>query len=218
MSPSPATTKPSLHSITRGLIAILRGIRPEEVDDALGALLEAGFEAIEIPLNSPDPFRSIERAVRLAPSHCLIGAGTVLTTDEVKALSGIGANLVVSPNMDPAVIGAAVGAGMVAMPGVFTATEAFAALKAGASGLKFFPASALGPTGLSAFRAVLPKDAVIGAVGGVGPEHFADYGRHGIRHFGLGSNLYKPGDAPSDTRAKARAAVEAYDRAMGKAP
>jgi 2-dehydro-3-deoxyphosphogalactonate aldolase len=205
----------SLHSLKRCLIAILRGIRHDEVDGVVTELLQAGFEAIEIPLNSPEPFRSIERAVKIAPSHCLIGAGTVLTRDEVKTLSHLGARLIVSPNMDIDVIGAARAAGMVSMPGVFTATEAFSAIKAGASGLKFFPASALGPSGLAALGAVLPKDVTIGAVGGVAPENFAEYGRHGIRCFGLGSNLYKPGDKPSDTRGKAVTAIEAYDRAFG---
>ncbi|MEY9788744.1 2-dehydro-3-deoxyphosphogalactonate aldolase [Sinorhizobium fredii] len=135
------------------LIAILRGLKPEETESVVGALIETGFTAIEIPLNSPDPFRSIETAVKMAPAHCLIGAGTVLTTADVEQLDNVGGRLMVSPNVELSVIRLAAAKGMVTMPGVFTPTEALAAAAAGASGLKFFPASVLGPSGIAAIRA-----------------------------------------------------------------
>lgn len=153
--------------LSRELVAILRGLKPEEAPGVVTALLEAGFEAIEVPLNSPEPFRSIEIARGLAPDKVLIGAGTVLTVEEVDRLRDAGGNLLVSPNVEPAVIERAAGYGMVTMPGVFTPTEALAALRAGASALKFFPASVLGPSGIKAIRAVLPPDVPVGAVGGV---------------------------------------------------
>jgi 2-dehydro-3-deoxyphosphogalactonate aldolase len=161
----------------RDLVAILRGLKPEEARDVVVALVEAGLEAIEIPLNSPDPFRSIEIAVKAAGEHCLIGAGTVLTAEDTDRLAEAGGRLFVSPNVEPEVIARAARHGMVVMPGVFTPSEALAALAAGASGLKFFPASVLGPSGISAIRAVLPPDTVIAAVGGVGEDNFADYAK-----------------------------------------
>lgn len=200
--------------MTRDLVAILRGIRPQETGDIVRALIDAGLEAIEIPLNSPDAFRSIETAARLAGETCLIGAGTVLTTDEVDRLAEAGGRLMVSPNVDEAVIGQVVARNMVSMPGVFTPSEALRALKAGASGLKFFPASVLGPSGIVAIRAVLPPDTVIAAVGGVGNADFEDYVRSGIRAFGLGSSLYKPGLDAAEIAKRAKAAVAAYDAAI----
>lgn len=197
------------------LIAILRGLKPAETVGVVGALLEAGFTAIEIPLNSPEPFRSIEIAVKMAPKGCLIGAGTVLTTDQVEQLDAVGGRLMVSPNVEPAVISLAAAKGMVTMPGVFTPTEALAAARAGATGLKFFPASVLGPSGINAIRAVLPPDLEIAAVGGVSEENFADYAKIGIRSFGLGSSLYKPGMLAADVAGRARATIEAYDRVYG---
>lgn len=201
--------------MSRPLIAILRGLKPKETEAVVGALIETGFTAIEIPLNSPEPFRSIETAVRLAPEGCLIGAGTVLTVEEVDRLADVGGRLMVSPNVEPAVIGRAAGKGMVTMPGVFTPTEALAAARAGATGLKFFPASVLGPSGIQAIRAVLPADLVIAAVGGVSEANFADYAKVGVRSFGLGSSLYKPGMGADEVRARAAATIEAYDEAYG---
>lgn len=200
--------------LKRPLVAILRGIRPEETADIVAGLAEAGFEAIEIPLNSPDPFRSIEIAARRAPAGCLIGAGTVLMVADVARLAAAGGRLMVAPNVDPDVLAAAGEAGMVTMPGVFTATEALAAVRAGASALKFFPASVLGPAGINAIRAVLPPDTEIGAVGGVSEADFAAYAKARIRIFGLGSSLYRPGAATADVAAKARAVVTAYDAAF----
>jgi 2-dehydro-3-deoxyphosphogalactonate aldolase len=201
-------------TLKRSLVAILRGIRPDETAGIVDALVETGFEAIEIPLNSPDPFRSIEIAAKRAPSGCLIGAGTVLTPTQVEELARAGGRLVVSPNVDTGVIRAASDRCMVTMPGVFTATEALLAASAGASALKFFPASVLGPSGINAIRAVLPKGLEIGAVGGVSERDFEAYAKMGIRTFGLGSSLYKPGAAAAEIAGKARAVISAYDAAF----
>lgn len=197
------------------LIAILRGLKPEETESIVGTLIETGFTAIEIPLNSPEPFRSIEIAAKMAPEGCLIGAGTVLTTDQVEQLDSVGGRLMVSPNVEPAVIKLAAARGMVTMPGVFTPTEALAAARAGATGLKFFPASVLGPSGISAIRAVLPPELEIAAVGGVSEQNFADYAKIGVRSFGLGSSLYKPGMDAADVGKRAKATIAAYDAAYG---
>lgn len=199
--------------LKRSLVAILRGIRPEETEAAVLALAEEGFELIEIPLNSPDAFRSVEIAARLLPDR-LIGAGTVLRVEDVDRLHDVGGRLLVSPNVDAAVLRRAGAHGMVTMPGVFTPTEAFQALAAGASALKFFPAAVLGPTGISAIRAVLPADCTVGVVGGVGEGDFASYARIGVRTFGLGSSLYKPGFTASQLRERARISVAAYDDAF----
>ena len=201
--------------MTYPLIAILRGLKPGETEEVVGALIETGFTAIEIPLNSPEPFRSIEIAAKMAPEACLIGAGTVLTVDDVNRLADVGGRLMVSPNVEPDVISTAAAKGMVTMPGVFTPTEALAAAKAGATGLKFFPASVLGPSGIQAIRAVLPAELEIAAVGGVSDKNFADYAAIGLRSFGLGSSLYKPGMSGADVRARAKATIEAYDAVYG---
>jgi len=201
--------------MTYPLIAILRGLKPGETEEVVGALIETGFTAIEIPLNSPEPFRSIEIAAKMAPEACLIGAGTVLTVDDVNRLADAGGRLMVSPNVEPDVISTAAAKGMVTMPGVFTPTEALAAAKAGATGLKFFPASVLGPSGIQAIRAVLPAELEIAAVGGVSDKNFADYAAIGLRSFGLGSSLYKPGMNGADVRARAKATIEAYDAVYG---
>ncbi|MCB5202380.1 2-dehydro-3-deoxy-6-phosphogalactonate aldolase [Neorhizobium sp. T786] len=199
--------------MTYPLVAILRGLKPEETEGVVGALIEAGFSAIEIPLNSPDPFRSIEIAAKMAPAHCLIGAGTVLTVDNVASLDAAGGKLMVSPNVVPDVIKAAAALGMVTMPGVFTPTEALAAAAAGATGLKFFPASVLGPSGINAMLAILPKDLLIAAVGGVSEKNFSDYIAAGINAFGLGSSLYKPGMTAGEVSARAKVTIAAYDAA-----
>ncbi|MCR9138108.1 MAG: 2-dehydro-3-deoxy-6-phosphogalactonate aldolase [Alphaproteobacteria bacterium] len=201
--------------LKRSMVAILRGLKPEETADTVSVLIEAGFEAIEIPLNSPEPFQSIRIAVETAPDHCLIGAGTVLSTNDVDRLAGIGGRLMVSPNVDADVIRRASDHEMVTMPGVLTPTEALSAVKAGASGLKFFPASVLGPSGISAIRSVLPPNTEIGAVGGVSHREFAEYRAVGIRTFGLGSSLYKPGMSPDDVAERAKLTVETYDSVFG---
>jgi 2-dehydro-3-deoxyphosphogalactonate aldolase len=207
-------------AVRRGLVAILRGVTPDQAPAIGEALLDAGFEVIEVPLNSPDPFRSIKLLAALGAArkggHVLIGAGTVLTPDAVDAVAAAGGRLIVSPNVDAAVIGRARERGLVSMPGVFTPTEAFAALAAGASGLKFFPASILGPSGIAAIKAVLPKGALVAAVGGVGDADYAAYAKIGVSVFGLGSGLYRPGATAADVATRARAAVTAYDAAFPK--
>ena len=201
-------------AMKRPLIAILRGLKPEEAEGVVDVLIESGVTAIEIPLNSPDPFRSIEIAVKRASSDVLIGAGTVLTTQAVERLHDVGGRLMVTPNVDPGVIARARERGMVTMPGVFTATEALLAAKAGASGLKFFPASVLGASGISAIRAVLPADLMIAAVGGISDKNFVEYTKTGIYSFGLGSSLYKPGMTVAEVAARAKATIHAYDMSM----
>lgn len=203
--------------LNRDLVAILRGVKPTEIEGIVDVLVEAGFEAIEIPLNSPDPFASIEKARKRAPKEVLIGAGTVLTTENVDRLNDVGGNILVTPNTDPDVIRAAGGHGMVTMIGAFTATEALAAIKAGASAIKFFPANALGPKGIAGIKTILPPHVPIGAVGGVSEVDFADYLKVGVRAFGLGSSLYKVGATAADVAERARISIAAYDKAVAGA-
>jgi len=199
----------------RPLIAILRGIKPEEAKAIVGGLIEAGLTAIEIPLNSPDAFRSIEMAAKMAPADCLIGAGTVLDVENVDRLDAAGGKLLVTPNVEPAVISRARDLGMVSMPGCFTATEALSAARAGATGLKFFPAGVLGASGITAIRAVLPPELTIAAVGGVSDQNFSEYTKAGILAFGLGTSLYKPGMTATEVAERARVTISAYDAAIG---
>jgi 2-dehydro-3-deoxyphosphogalactonate aldolase len=198
----------------RPLVAILRGVRPDEAEGIVDVLIENGMTAIEIPLNSPDPFRSIAIAVKKASEDVLIGAGTVLTPEDVDRLHDVGGRLMVSPNVDPEVITRARQRGMVTMPGVFTATEALLAAKAGASALKFFPAGILGASGITAIRAVLPADLMIAAVGGISDKNFVEYTKTGIHAFGLGTSLYKPGMTAAEVATRAKATIRAYDVAM----
>jgi 2-dehydro-3-deoxyphosphogalactonate aldolase len=198
----------------RPLVAILRGVKPDEVDGIVDGLLESGMTAIEIPLNSPDPFRSIEIAVKKASADVLIGAGTVLTPEDVERLHDVGGRLMVSPNVDPDVIASAWDRSMVTMPGVFTATEALLAARHGASALKFFPAGVLGASGITAIRAVLPTGTMIAAVGGISDKNFLEYTKAGIHAFGLGSSLYQPGMKAAEVAERARATILAYDTAM----
>lgn len=195
----------------RPLIAILRGIQPDEINTIVPTLIECGFEAIEVPLNSPEPFKSIERAVRISPPNVMVGAGTVLSVEAVEAVANAGGRLVITPNVDPDVIHHAKSRRMVTLPGAFTPTEALLAIGAGATGVKFFPANILGPSGISAIRAVLPPDIAIAAVGGISETDFDAFYRIGISVFGLGSSLYKPGMTSAEVRTRARAAAEAYD-------
>jgi len=186
------------------LVAILRGITPPEVPAALDALVSAGFRIIEVPLNSPRPFDSLAQLVKRAGDGVLIGAGTVLDVDHVKQVAAVGAQLVVAPNCDPAVIGAAKVLGMATLPGVATPSEAFAALAAGADGLKMFPGENLPPKVLKAWRAVLPEGTLLLPVGGVAPENMAEYIAAGADGFGIGSALYKPGIAAPDLHERAK--------------
>ncbi len=192
------------------LVAILRGLRPEDAEATGAALIDAGFRAIEVPLNSPDPFTSIARLVQRFGNRAVIGAGTVLTVDDVQRLADTGAKLMVSPNTDPAVIVAAKAAGLYALPGFFTATEAFAALHAGADGLKLFPAETTTPAHVKALKAVLPPEVPVFAVGGVTPETMTPWIDAGAQGFGLGSALFKPGMAPGAVGDKARAFAAAW--------
>jgi len=198
----------------RGLVAILRGLKPEEALDVGQAVFDAGIEAIEVPLNSPDPFRSIEILATALPA-ALVGGGTVVWAKDVDRLNDAGGRLLVSPNIDAEVMGRAGVHQMVTMPGVMTPTDAFLALRLGASALKFFPASVLGPGGISAIRAVLPKETQVGVVGGVSEIDFAAYAKVGVQLFGLGSSLYKPGMTAAEVGERARAAVAGWD-AIGK--
>jgi 2-dehydro-3-deoxyphosphogalactonate aldolase len=200
--------------VKRSLVAILRGIKPDEAEAVVEVLIEAGFEMIEVPLNSPDPFISIERLSRQFGKDCLIGAGTVVNAPDCVRVAEAGGRLMVSPNVDTEVLATAQAYDMVTMPGVLTPTEAFLALRCGASALKYFPASVLGPSGIAAQLAVLPKGVVVGAVGGVSDKNLAPYVAAGVRAFGLGSSLYKPGMTADEVRATALASIRAYDQAL----
>lgn len=191
------------------LVAILRGVRPDEVEAIGAVLLDAGIRIIEVPLNSPDPFESITRLSGLAAGRALVGAGTVLDPDAVARVAAAGGQLVVSPNTDPAVIAASVAAGLVSLPGFFTPSEAFAALAAGAHGLKLFPAEAATPAVLKALRAVLPPTVPVLAVGGITAEGMSAWTAAGASGFGLGSGLYKPGMAAAAVGEAARRYVAA---------
>ena len=198
----------------RPLIAILRGIRPVEAVPVMEGLITAGFGVIEVPLNSPDAFVSIKAMATAAGGRALIGAGTVLTVAEVDRVKAAGGKIVVSPNADAAVIKATKAAGLRSFPGVFTATEALAAIAAGADGLKFFPADRLGPGGIKAIAAILPPDMPLLAVGGVDESNIIDYREAGVTGFGIGTSIYKPGRSGTEAGTRARAIVSVYDHSI----
>ena len=185
------------------LVAILRGIRPDEAEDVGIVLAEAGFTLIEVPLNSPDPLDSIARLARRLEGRAMVGAGTVTERAQVAQVRDAGGVLIVSPNSDPSVIAATVEAGLVSLPGFFTPSEAFAAARAGAHALKLFPADAASPKVLKAQKAVLPASLPVLAVGGVTPEGMADWRAAGAAGFGVGSALYTPGVTLADLRQRA---------------
>jgi 2-dehydro-3-deoxyphosphogalactonate aldolase len=189
------------------VIAILRGVKPGEVDAVGDALIEAGITIIEVPLNSPDPFESIGRLARRHGARALIGAGTVLEAADVARVKDAGGQLIVAPNFDVDVVRTAKVAGLVALPGVMTPSEGFAALKAGVDGLKLFPAEIIPPAVFKAWRAVFPADCLLLAVGGVGVDNLKTYAQAGASGYGIGSALYKPGRAAAEIAPLARALV-----------
>jgi 2-dehydro-3-deoxyphosphogalactonate aldolase len=197
------------------LVAILRGLKRAEAPAALDALLGGGFRLIEIPLNSPHPLTSIEAMRKLAPPDVLIGAGTVLNVSEVAEVADAGGELIVAPNMDPEVIAAAKARGLIALPGVATPSEAFAALKAGADGLKAFPAEGIPPVVIKAWRAVIPARVPILPVGGIAPETMGPYVKAGASGFGLGSALYWAGASAGEIAERARAFRAAWAALKG---
>lgn len=203
--------------MTRTIIAILRGVAPSEAVPIGEALVASGITTLEVPLNSPDPLDSIARLARALDGRATVGAGTVLTVDQVAQVRDAGGRIVVSPNCDPEVIRATRHLGMESWPGVMTPTECFAALKAGATGLKIFPGSLLGPDGLKAIRAVLPPGTQVYAVGGAGPDNFAAWFKASADGFGIGTALYTPGLSAEEVRARADKIVQAYDAARGTA-
>ena len=188
------------------LVAVLRGIAPSEIDAVGSALTEHGFRILEVPLNSPDPFDSIARLAGLYGERCLTGAGTVVKVSDVARVADAGGRLIVMPHSDVAIVREAKRRGLICLPGVATPTEAFAALDAGADGLKMFPAEQLSPAVLKAWRAVLPRGTLVFPVGGIRPDNMGPFWAAGADGFGTGSNLYKPG-APVDT---VRASAAAY--------
>lgn len=190
------------------LVAIIRGVTPGEAEAIGEAIFEAGIRIIEVPLNSPDPFASIKRLARSLGERALIGAGTVLKAEDVARVSDAGGRVIVSPNTFPPVIEATAAAGLVSLPGFFTPSEAFDALRAGATGLKLFPAEAASPAVLKGQRAVLPGDVPLLVVGGIGPGNMQPWLDAGAQGFGLGSGLYTPGRSAEETGTRARAYVE----------
>ncbi|MCI0755933.1 2-dehydro-3-deoxy-6-phosphogalactonate aldolase [Teichococcus vastitatis] len=210
MTPSPHQPRLDSAFAQLPLVAILRGLRPEEAAPVAEALFEAGFRLIEVPLNSPEPFNSIATIRRLLPRDALVGAGTVLRSEDVGRLADLGAELVVMPHADAAVIRAAAAAGMLCTPGVATPTEAFAALDAGAAALKIFPAEMAGPPVIKAMLAVLPRGTRLLPVGGITPDTMAPFRAAGAAGFGLGSALYKPGMTADDVAGQARRFTAAW--------
>jgi 2-dehydro-3-deoxyphosphogalactonate aldolase len=191
------------------LVAILRGVRPGEVEGIGAALIGAGVRIIEVPLNSPDPLGSIARLARRFGEEALIGAGTVLDPADVPRVADAGGRLIISPGTDPQVIAATVEAGLVSAPGYFTPSEAFAAIRAGAHALKLFPAEAAPPAVLKAQAAVLPKHLPLIVVGGITPDKMAAYRAAGAHGFGLGGAIFQPGMTPDEVAARARVFVAA---------
>lgn len=195
-----------------GLIAILRGLRPEEAASIGGVLYQAGFRVIEVPLNSPQPYDSIRILRATLPADCLIGAGTVLTPEQVGLVKAAGGQVIVMPHSDPKVLRAAKAAGLYLSPGIATPTEAFAALAEGADVLKLFPAEQMGPAVVKAFLAVLPADTALIPVGGITPDNMQVFIDAGVSGFGLGSGLFKPGMSAAEVAERADAYMSAWNQ------
>lgn len=199
-----------------GIVAILRGVSPDEAIAMGQALFDAGVRVVEVPLNSPAPFLSIAKLAKEFSGRMIVGAGTVLTVQDVNMLKSSGGEISVSPDCNEAVIARAVELGMVPLPGVFTPTEAFSALRAGATHLKLFPAEAASPLVIKAWKAVLPRDVKIFAVGGITPENMGEWLAAGARGFGIGSSIYKSGMSVEAVHNAASTLVSAWNRAKGK--
>lgn len=191
------------------IVAILRGVTPPEVEAIVEVLAESRILVVEVPLNSPDPFDSIERLARRFGEDMLVGAGTVRSAEAVRKVADAGGRLIVTPHADVTVTAQAKAARLFAVPGFLTPTEAFALIDAGADALKLFPAEAASPAVLAALRAVLPPGTAVLPVGGIGPATLASWRRAGAAGFGVGSSIYRPGDTASDVRAKAQALMAA---------
>jgi len=200
--------------MNRNIIAILRGVKPKEVLDVVNVIVRAGISQVEVPLNSPNAFESIELIRNEFDGLIQFGAGTVTDIKQVEVLAKIGVNFIVSPNFDPGVVKATKDANILSYPGVITPTECFAALNSGADGLKFFPASLIGEENLIALKAVLPEDIPLFMVGGVGPKNFLSWIKAGATGFGIGSGLYKAGESSEVVSKKAESIVLAYDEAQ----
>ena len=200
--------------MNRNIIAILRGVKPKEVLDVVNVIVRAGISQVEVPLNSPNAFESIELIRDEFDELIQFGAGTVTDIKQVEVLAKIGVNFIVSPNFDPGVVKATKEANILSYPGVITPTECFSALNSGADGLKFFPASLIGEENLIALKAVLPEDIPLFMVGGVGPKNFLSWIKAGATGFGIGSGLYKAGESSEVVSKKAESIVLAYDEAQ----
>ncbi len=200
--------------MNRNIIAILRGVRPNEVLEIATTIADSGITQIEVPMNSPDVFDSIQLLHNELDDHIAIGAGTVTNINQVKVLKDIGIDFIVSPNFDPKVVEATKAARMLSYPGVITPTECFSAINCGADALKFFPATLLGEANLMALKAVLPENIPLYMVGGVEPENFSSWFSAGATGFGIGSGIYRAGDSSENVAKKAKWIVQSYDEAQ----